>query len=50
MSAVSSAAASRPWECCVLHAHGELEAPRQQGLLLPPCMAAGEWSCGCTSR
>lgn len=50
MSAVSSAAASRPWERCLLRACGELEAPRQEGLLLPPLQAAGEWSCGCTSR
>lgn len=42
MSAVSSAAASRPWERCLRHARGELEAPRQQGLLLPPRKAAGE--------
>lgn len=45
MSAVSSAAASL-WSAVSC---GELEAPRQQGLLLPPLQAAGEWSCGCTS-
>lgn len=49
MSVVSSAAASRPWERQLLRACRALEAPRQQGLLLPPHKAAGGWSCACTS-
>lgn len=51
MSVVSSAAACRPQERCLPHAVGELEAPRQLALLLPPPRrAAGGWSCACTSR